>query len=758
MVARLFCVALIYFSYLSAEASDLPSVTFSGHAAQVRALAFSPDGSVLASGGIDDNAIFLWDVANGKVLQKLEGHRAAITALVFSTDGWLASASEDETIKIWDPETGELLRQLLGHHGPVLSIDVSPDGMLLVSASGDQSVRLWDVDAGRELTSWDSFSSAVFSVAFAPNGMWVATGDGNALVQVWDVATQEELGRYVGHEDSVWTISFSPDGKALASGSWDGSVRLWPVAADGSQAGEARILAELETWVLSVAFSPNGKVLAAGLLDWEKNSTLRLWDVETGALLHSLDHRSRYALAFSPDQIHLAAAGVSDGSIRVWRASAIQPQLVSPPDNATLENAEDIELDWEGDPGVLYYKVQIADDPNFDHILNEQKTIADEALLSLGQEDANENSVYWWRVQSGGFGVLSDWSVPRTFRTERTEGCRLQLLPSSLTLERGEIADLLIRVVGVSDLAGIQTTLNFDPNVLVVTRISEQGKLFDEDAQTIAASIKQELGIVRNIVASHKGSGGFSGTGDVAKLTIRSLNTGQTTVTFSDVLLVDSSQEPIQCKIESATITVQEPVTPWDVNRDGQVNVLDFVVIGQVFGQPVVGTPDVNPDVNRDGMVDVLDFALVAQHFGETLAAPSLNIMQQQILRQFADQLRRSITDRELLEQILTLLQPHLTSQNALGQNYPNPFNPETWIPFELAEDTHVTLKIYDTRGKLVRVLVPGFLRAGSYLPQNEAIYWDGSNGAGESVSSGVYFYTILTENFTQTRKMTVVR
>ena len=97
-------------------------------------------------------------------------------------------------------------------------------------------------------------------------------------------------------------------------------------------------------------------------------------------------------------------------------------------------------------------------------------------------------------------------------------------------------------------------------------------------------------------------------------------------------------------------------------------------------------------------------------------------------------------------------------AQNLLLQNYPNPFNPETWIPYQLSEDTPVSISIYDTTGKLVRTLSLGFQSAGFYNSQGRAAYWDGRNAVGERVASGVYFYQLTTPSFQQTRRLVIVK
>ena len=97
-------------------------------------------------------------------------------------------------------------------------------------------------------------------------------------------------------------------------------------------------------------------------------------------------------------------------------------------------------------------------------------------------------------------------------------------------------------------------------------------------------------------------------------------------------------------------------------------------------------------------------------------------------------------------------------AKNHLYQNYPNPFNPETWIPYQLAEDADMDIKIHDIAGRLVKTLHLGEKPAGLYIDKCRAAYWDGKNEAGEELSGGVYFYTIQVDEFTATRKMLMLK
>ena len=201
-----------------------------------------------------------------------------------------------------------------------------------------------------------------------------------------------------------------------------------------------------------------------------------------------------------------------------------------------------------------------------------------------------------------------------------------------------------------------------------------------------------------------------------------------------------------------------------DVNSDGSVNVLDLILIASNLGN--AGT-NLAADVSRDGVVNILDLILVAGMFDGAAAAPSAHPQVPETLT--AVEVQGWLTDAMslkvkdiimkkgiiMLEQLLVSLTPRETE---LLPNYPNPFNPETWIPYRLAEDAFVTLTIYDLSGQVVRTLEVGHRIASAYENRSKAIYWDGRNGLGEQVASGVYFYTLTAGDYSATRKMLVVK
>ena len=211
---------------------------------------------------------------------------------------------------------------------------------------------------------------------------------------------------------------------------------------------------------------------------------------------------------------------------------------------------------------------------------------------------------------------------------------------------------------------------------------------------------------------------------------------------------------------------------PPDVNGDGVVNILDLILAAFQFGQ--VGT-HLAGDVNGDGTVDVADLILISAGLSGNAAAPTLsvddssltaNYHSSSIKRQFqalaaleslATPSREARLARDMLKAWLSRMKPSVTETKLLP-NYPNPFNPETWIPYQLAEASHVKIHIYDVAGYLVRMLDMGTKPVGNYLSREQAAYWDGRNDMGEEVSSGVYFYTLATEDYQTTRRMIVAR
>ena len=174
--------------------------------------------------------IQLWDVLTHENIATIEGNGGSVYSVAFSPDGTLlASGSDDRTVKLWDVSTHENIATIEGHSDSVNSVSFSPDGKLLASGSDDRTVKLWDVSTHENVAPLEGYRASVHSVSFSPDGTLLASGSLDRTVKLWDVSTHENITTIYGHGWGVHSVSFSPDGKLLASGSSDNTVKLWNI-------------------------------------------------------------------------------------------------------------------------------------------------------------------------------------------------------------------------------------------------------------------------------------------------------------------------------------------------------------------------------------------------------------------------------------------------------------------------------------------------------------------------------------------------
>ena len=319
-----------------------------------------------------------------------------------------------------------------------------------------------------------------------------------------------------------------------------------------------------------------------------------------------------------------------------------------------------------------------------------------------------------------------------------------------------------VRAENVSDLAGWQFDIAFDPSVLEAVDVSEGDFLKSGGESTFfqRGRIDNASGNITGLSAARLGDRGVSGSGSVLQVRFKAKFEGETRIALQNFLFGSITEESINAAPLEIRITVQERLLTGDVNRDGVVNILDLIRVARQLGQRVAADSPV--DVNGDGIVNIFDLTLVAQGIGG-VAAPAVatgranaaTVEAWIALARLEDD--GSIVFRQGIANLQNLLASLIIPQEtALHANYPNPFNPETWIPYQLAVSADVTLTIYDMNGGAVRRLEVGHQPAGIYQSRSRAAYWDGRNQDGEPVASGLYFYTLKAGEFTATRRMLI--
>ncbi len=323
--------------------------TLPAHRADATAVAFSPEGDLLATGA-RDGTLALWNPASGAQVGKLGGHSAAVLDLTFAPDGHLlASSAADGSVRLWSPTERTLVAGLAGHRAAVTSLAFSPDGAMLCGAAADGSVRAWFVADGEPALALDGHErGATFTaitsaglivtagadghvrtwrlggartlqapaeltgaIAFSPDGAVVAAAAVDHRVHRFRLETGQPLPPLAGHAADVGGIAFSPDGTLVATAGDDGTARLWK-AADGQPLSS---LVGHKGPVEAVAFAPGGVMVATAGDD----HTVRLWSSQGAQALGVLaEHKDRVVdVAFSPDGKRLAAVGW-DGLLQLW--------------------------------------------------------------------------------------------------------------------------------------------------------------------------------------------------------------------------------------------------------------------------------------------------------------------------------------------------------------------------------------------------------------------------------------------------------
>ena len=695
-------------------------------------IAYSPDGDSLAIAG--SQGVFLYEPETLAQVAHLAKEVGIILSIAFSPDGTLlVSGGMDANIRLWNIETHEQIHAFTAHNSGVNSVDFGPDGIFLASSSSDDTVHVWDIEKKRQVVSIDTQNVAAGQiprqVIFSPNGSLVAIALSRGKVILWDFQTQK-ICRQIDDQRIFPLIAFSLDGKTLLSiASTDnrGDLKFWDVETGKQFALQKNTQNQLLTT------HPNRNLVAS--FNWWHPTPVRIWDVgqKTERAQFPVDG-SVHSLAFDPvtDQLALITGGTT---IQIWdiatqklvrkketHTGGISSLTISPNGEtlATSHNDYSVRL-WDIERGVERVR------------LLGHTTIPDVLAFSPDEK----------MLASEGFGMVHIWDV-----AHGTERVRFQLTVPLNFVFSPDSRKLIV----ANDLHTVQVW-DIDERKVLVTLQGEDG-----DGRGIAAKLAispdgKHLVSTEASTAIHLWN--FETLRRRSLLRGHLFRIGALAFSPDGQLLASGDREnviiwDIAKKKQIATFKGSHPKS-MTFSPDGQYLLLETRRrLGKItHGEVIAFRWRDGTEVDRLTFKSpgVLSSVAVSQN-GKQLITSGTQIL---------------LWDVNLPSLAIEPMGKQLTlwgdvKQTALFQNYPNPFNPETWIPYQLASDSVVTLTIYNLNGERIRQIDLGEKPAGIYQTKADAIHWNGKTDKGESAPSGIYFYTLDAAAHTHSRKMILLK
>jgi WD40 repeat protein len=397
--------------------------SFPGHDRDVNDVAFSRDGSMLATTG-DDGAVRVWDTATGKQLRTLQGPRDAVVwGPSFSPDGSLLAASWQDKglVRVLDVATGRTVHEIGPLERPT-STSFSPDGKRLAMSVQPSVAVVVDVSSGEEVFTLRGHDRPVSDVEWSPDGRWIATSSVDLTARIWDAGTGHPRFTLSGHTGSVMVGKWRPDSRRLVTGSEDGTAKVWEITADATRELLSLSAQGTRSGVAGLAFSPDGDRVMTG--EQAIKATM-IWDVSVNGDAEwanlPADPNGMSGIAFTPDSRGVVASS-GGGSVTVWnpetreklRTIGSHGQREDPPsiheldvssDGRLMATATDGETKvWDTATGEEAFTVHPGGGPVDWSPNGELLATADEGVVEIVGRSGRKVAVL---QEDAGFGVIS---------------------------------------------------------------------------------------------------------------------------------------------------------------------------------------------------------------------------------------------------------------------------------------------------------------------------------------------------------------